>query len=150
MRLSNESDIEQLIKLRIKQQKDDWDDEYEDKYDLQNTTLEYLKNHLNKDLFIFIEEENSDIIATCGIQVIEYLPQCNDNGLQGFICNVYTEKDYRCKGVQTKLLKQVISFAKEKNICELSLSTDNNKAISIYKKLGFKFDELIMFLKLKD
>lgn len=44
----------------------------------------------------------------------------------------------------------VISFAKEKNICELSLSIDNNKAISIYKKLGFKFDELIMFLKLKD
>lgn len=149
MRLSNKNDIEQLTKLRIKQQKDDWDDEYEDKYDLQNTTLEYLNNHLNKDLFIFVEEYDSDIIATCGIQVIEYLPQCNDNGLQGFICNVYTEKDYRCKGVQTKLLKQVISFAKEKNICELSLSTDNDKAISIYKKLDFKFDNLIMSLKIK-
>lgn len=148
MRLSNEKDIEQLSKLRIQQQKDDWDDEYEDKYNLLNTTIEYLNKHLNKDLFIFIEESNNIIIATCGIQIIEYLPQCNDNGLQGFICNVYTDKKYRCKGIQTKLLKQVISFAKEKNLCELSLSTDNDKAISIYKKMGFKFDDLIMSLKL--
>ncbi|MBQ9833639.1 MAG: GNAT family N-acetyltransferase [Bacilli bacterium] len=148
MRLSSEKDIEQLSKLRIQQQKDDWDDEYEDKYNLLNTTIEYLNKHLNKDLFIFIEESNNIIIATCGIQIIEYLPQCNDNGLQGFICNVYTDKKYRCKGIQTKLLKQVISFAKEKNLCELSLSTDNDKAISIYKKMGFKFDDLIMSLKL--
>lgn len=148
MRLSNEKDIEQLSKLRIQQQKDDWDDEYEDKYNLLNTTIEHLNKHLNKDLFIFIEESNNIIIATCGIQIIEYLPQCNDNGLQGFICNVYTDKKYRCKGIQTKLLKQVISFAKEKNLCELSLSTDNDKAISIYKKMGFKFDNLIMSLKL--
>lgn len=149
MRLSNKNDIEQLAKLRIKQQIDDWDDEYEDKFDLQNTTLEYLNNHLNNDLFIFVEEDSNNIISTCGIQIIEYLPQCNDNGLQGVICNVYTEKDYRCKGIQTKLLNQVISFAKEKNICELSLSTDNDRAISIYKKLGFKFDNLIMSLKIK-
>lgn len=148
MRLSNEKDIEQLSKLRIQQQKDDWDDEYEDKYNLLNTTIEHLNKHLNKDLFIFIEESNNIIIATCGIQIIEYLPQCNDNGLQGFICNVYTDQKYRCKGIQTKLLKQVISFAKEKNLCELSLSTDNDKAISIYKKMGFKFDNLIMSLKL--
>ena len=148
MRLANNNDIEQLSKLRILQQKDDWNEEYEDKYDLYNITYNFLDNHLNKDLFIFIKEHNNDIVATCGIQIIEYLPQCNDNGKQGFICNVFTKKEYRKKGIQTKLLNEVISFAKDNNLCELSLSTDNEQAIRIYKRLGFKFDNLNMILKI--
>lgn len=33
---------------------------------------------------------------------------------------------------------------KENNLCELNLSTDSDRAISIYKKLGFEFDILAM------
>lgn len=148
MRLSNDNDITTLSKLRIEQQKDDWQNEYEDKYDLFNATRVYLENHLNKDLYIFVKEIDNKIIATCGIQIIEYLPQCNDNGKQGFICNVYTKEKYRNQGIQTSLIKEIIKFSKEKNLSELNLSTDNEKAISIYKKLGFTFDDLMMKLNL--
>lgn len=78
------------------------------------------------------------------MQVIEYLPQCNDNSKYGYICNVYTDPLYRNKGIQTKLLKEVINFSIENNLCELNLSTDSENAISIYKKCGFIFDNLVM------
>lgn len=144
MRTANKMDIDKIVQIRIKQQKDDWKDEYVDKYNLMNTTKIYLEKHLNNDFYAFIEEKDDDIIAICCLQIIEYLPQCNDNGKQGYICNIYTSDEFRNKGVQTNLLKEVINFAKENNLCELNLSTDSEKAISIYKKLGFEFDTLAM------
>ncbi len=149
MRLAIKEDIDKIAILRVKEQKEDWKNEYEDKYDLVNTTKLYLEKHLNNDIYVFIEENNDDIIATCCLQIIEYLPQCNDNGKQGFICNVYTEPKYRKNGVQTKLLNEVIEYAKENNLCELDLSTDSEVAISLYKKFGFEFDSWAMKKELK-
>lgn len=149
MGLAIKDDIDKIALLRIKEQKEDWKEEYEDKYDLVNTTKLYLEKHLNNDIYVFIEEDNGNIIATCCLQIIEYLPQCNDNGKQEFVCNVYTEPEYRKKGVQTKLLNEVIEYAKENNLCELDLSTDSEVAISLYKKLGFEFDSLAMKKELK-
>lgn len=144
MRKANKMDIDKIVQIRIKQQKAIWKDEYDDKYNLVNTTKKYLEKHLNNDFYAFIEEKDNDIIAICCLQVVEYIPQCNDNGKHGYICNVYTSDDFRNKGIQTNLLKKVINFAKENNLCELNLATDSEKAISIYKKLGFEFDNLTM------
>ncbi len=144
MRKANKMDIDKIVQIRIEQQKAIWKDEYDDKYNLVNTTKKYLEKHLNNDFYAFIEEKGNDIIAICCLQVVEYIPQCNDNGKHGYICNVYTSDDFRNKGIQTNLLKKVINFAKENNLCELNLATDSEKAISIYKKLGFEFDNLTM------
>ena len=149
MRLANNEDIEKLSNTRIIQQKDDWNKEYEDKNGLFNNTRIYLEKHLNKDFFAFIEEKDNTIIATCCLQIIEYLPQCNDNGKQGYICNVYTDRKYRKQGIQTKLIKYVIEYAKTNNLCELNLSTNSDIAISIYKKFGFEFDTWAMKKDLK-
>lgn len=91
---------------------------------------------------------NKKIVATCGLQVIDYLPQCNDNGKYGYICNVYTVDENRRQGIQKELLNEVIKFAKEKKLSELSLSTDNKDAIMLYEKVGFYFDSSIMKLEL--
>jgi len=144
MRIANKMDIDKIVQIRIKQQKDDWKEEYIDKYNLMNTTKIYLEKHLNNNFYAFIEEKDNDIIAICCLKVIEYLPQCNDNGKQGYVCNVYTRDEFRNKGIQTNLLKEVINFAIKNNLCELNLETDSEKAISIYKKLGFDFDNLAM------
>ncbi len=148
MRLANKNDIECLAMIRINQQKDDWENEYIDKDNLLNRTKLYLENHLNKDFYAFIEEIDNNIVSTCCLQVIEYLPQCNDNGRQGYICNVYTKDEYRNNGIQTRLMEYVIDYAMEKKLCKLELSTDSDKAISIYKKCGFEFDSQTMKKKL--
>lgn len=148
MRLANKNDIECLAMIRINQQKDDWENDYIDKDNLLNRTKLYLENHLNKDFYAFIEEIDNNIVSTCCLQVIEYLPQCNDNGRQGYICNVYTKDEYRNNGIQTRLMEYVIDYAMEKKLCKLELSTDSDKAISIYKKCGFEFDSQTMKKKL--
>ncbi len=104
---------------------------------------------MNNDFLAFIEEIEDNIIAICCLQIIEYLPQCNDNGKQGYICNVYTDKQYRNQGIQTKLLEEVIRYSINNNLCELDLSTDNDVAISLYKKFGFEFDNWAMKKEIK-
>lgn len=149
MRIANKSDIEKIALIRIKQQKDDWKEQYEDKYDLLKTTKVYLEKHLNNDFFAFIEEMEDNIIAICCLQIIEYLPQCNDDGKQGYICNVYTDERYRKQGMQTKLLEEVIRYSVNNKLCELDLSTDSDIAISLYKKFGFEFDDWAMKKEMK-
>ena len=123
MRKANKMDIDKIVQIRIKQQKAIWKDEYDDKYNLVNTTKKYLEKHLNNDFYAFVEEKGNDIIAICCLQVVEYIPQCNDNGKHGYICNVYTSDDFRNKGIQTNLLKKVINFAKE-NLFKHEISFD--------------------------
>ena len=149
MQIANKNDINKISLIRIKQQKDDWNKQYEDNNDLLGRTKEYLGKHLNNDFFAFIEEIEDNIIAICCLQIIEYLPQCNDNGKQGFICNVYTDEKYRNQGIQTRLIEEVIKYSKDNDLCELDLSTDSDVAISLYKKCGFVFDNWAMKKELK-
>ena len=150
MKLASKLNIDKIVQIRIEQQKEDWKEEYFDKYNLKESTKKYLEQHLNNDFYAFIEEENNNIIAICCLQIIDYLPQCNDNGKQGYICNVYTSKKYRNRGIQTNLLNEVIKFAIKNNLCELNLSTDSESAIPIYRKLGFEFDKLAMTKNIKE
>jgi len=146
-RLAENKDIEELAKLRVLQQKDDWMEDYSgnDK-ELYKATKEYLEEHLNKDLYTFIEILDNKIVATCGLQIIKCMPQCVETGIEGYICNVFTLKEYRRKGIQTKLLEECIKFAKNNQVIKLNLSTDSTEAIKIYEKQGFKFDKLAMKL----
>ena len=149
MRIANKNDIAKIALIRIKQQKDDWKEQFEDNHDLLKRTKLYLEQHLNNDFLVFIEEIENNIVATCCLQIIEYLPQCNDNGKQGYICNVYTDEQYRNQGIQTKLLEEVIQYSINNNLCELDLSTDSDVAISLYKKCGFEFDDWAMKKEMK-
>ena len=146
MRIAEKKDIEELSKLRVKQQKEDWKEEYPEGEDkrLYEVTKKYLIEHLNEDMIFFIEEQENHIIATCGLQIINYMPQCVKSGKEGYICDVFTLNEYIRKGIQTKLIGECIKFAKEQNLEILKLSSDNPKAISIYKKYGFENDTLIM------
>jgi len=51
-------------------------------------------------------------------------------------------KEYRNKGIGTKLLEELIYLLKEKGYCKFSLSVDkNNYAAKLYKKIGFEIVE---------
>lgn len=150
-RIAKYEDIEEISKLRVMQQKDDWKELYPNKdEEFYIITKDYLEEHLNKDIFFFIEIIENKIVATCGLQVIKYMPQCVESGIEGYICDVFTLKEYRRKGIQTNLIKECIKFAKENHIIELKLSSDNPEAIKIYQEQGFEHDKLIMKRKIKE
>ena len=47
MRIANKNDIAKIALIRIKQQKDDWKEQFEDNHDLLKRTKLYLEKHLN-------------------------------------------------------------------------------------------------------
>lgn len=150
-RIARYEDIEEISKLRVMQQKDDWKELYPNKdEEFFIITKDYLKEHLNKDIFFFIEIIEDKIVATCGLQVIKYMPQCVESGIEGYICDVFTLIEYRRKGIQTNLIKECIKFAKENHIIKLKLSSDNPEAIRIYQEQGFEYDKLIMKREIKE
>lgn len=150
-RIAKYEDIEEISKLRLMQQKDDWKELYPNKdEEFYIITKNYLEEHLNKDIIFFIEIIENKIVATCGLQVIKYMPQCVESGIEGYICNVFTVKEYRRKRIQTNLIKECIKYAKENHIIKLKLSSDNPEAIKIYQEQGFKHDKLIMKKEIKE
>lgn len=52
------------------------------------------------------------------------------------VCAVYTEENYRCKGIAGKLLNFVVEDCKSKNISPLYLVTDHT---NFYEKYGWEF-----------
>ena len=54
--------------------------------------------------------------------------------------NIVVKKSCRKRGVGEKLLETIITFSKENNYenINLEVSSENEPAINLYKKLGFK------------
>ena len=48
---------------------------------------------------------------------------------------IYIESDFRNKGIGTKIIKEILQ---ENKVVYLWVYKENEKAISLYKKLGFK------------
>lgn len=146
------NDLEELARLRILQQHDDWGEDYVDiDNNFYSRTLIAFGNLIANGLgVIFIAEKDNKIIATCGLQEINVIPQCNDKGKCGFIFNVFTMEEHRHQGIQTAVMAEVIDYAKQKGIEELALETDNDIAITLYKKFGFKYNDLMMSKVLRE
>lgn len=52
------------------------------------------------------------------------------------VCAVYTEEEYRCKGIAGKLLNMVVEDCRQKGISPLYLITDHT---SFYERYGWEF-----------
>lgn len=52
------------------------------------------------------------------------------------VCAVYTEEDYRCKGIAGHLLNMVVKDMNAKGFCPLYLVTDHT---SFYERYGWEF-----------
>ena len=59
------------------------------------------------------------------------------NGLDSEVLSVYTEEEYRGKGICTSLMKNMIEYAREHQICRVDLAA-TDEGYPIYKKLGFE------------
>lgn len=149
--IAKEENISELSKLRVLYQKEDYKERYpnNDK-DLYIKTKKYLEEHLNKDIYIFIEIIDEKIVGTCALQIINYMPTCLKSGIEGYICDVFTLKEYRKNGICTNLVKKCIEFAKEKNVVELKLTCDIPNARRLYEKLGFEKEAYIMKKKIQE
>lgn len=146
IRMLRISDIDEIIDLRVKQQKEDFSDNPELFGDIETMCMEtnnFIYNNLYGTLVGYGKIIDAKIVSVCFLQTIPMMPQLNNkNGLHGYICNVYTLPEHRRNGYQTKLLDICIAEAKNIGIVKLDLTTNNPDAIALYTKKGFYKNDL--------
>ena len=141
------NDIEDLVELKIKQNIYTCN---RDGIILQNEKIArenikmVLLQELNKTIYFFIavDKSNNRTVASNGVVIQQMVPSAFFlNGKKAYITSVYTDEDYRCKGIQNVLMKKILDFLKEIECKKIELDAVNPHAIKLYEKFGFKKDD---------
>ena len=108
----------------------------------------YYAEHLNRDFFAYVTENNGTIIGSAFLVLQEMPPNSNfPHGRTGTVLNVYVRPEYRRQGIASQMLELLIADAKalELDYIELKASAEG---YPLYKKLGFK-DSVSAFRPMK-
>lgn len=68
---------------------------------------------MNKTIIFYIEidKNNKRTVASNGVIVHQMIPSTLSlNGKKAYITSVYTDEDYRRKGIQNVLMKKILDF----------------------------------------
>lgn len=105
-------------------------------------TKENIEKFLNKNQGLnYICEEEGKIIGTI---------LCGEDGRRGYLYHLAVDKDYRRKGIGTKLVNLVFDNLKKKGIikCHLFVFYENELGKTFWEKNGWsKRDELLIYSK---
>lgn len=86
----------------------------------------------------FIINPQNDVVASAGLWLIDWPPGPLDQSEhRGYIYNVYTQPDYRQRGLARKLVKIVIKHCRENKIKIVALHA-SEQGRKLYESLGFK------------
>ena len=117
---------------------------------MRNATRGYFIKKIQTGEFnVFVAETAGKVVSMTCIQFIEHPPVYeNIGGIEGHVMDVYTEREWRGKGIATTLLENVIEYAKEKDAKRIILNMIGSDK-RIYEKLGFRSTTFEMELILK-
>jgi GNAT superfamily N-acetyltransferase len=137
--IANKEDISELIRLRIMYMIEDYGSISEDERNAMEDQLpDYFDRRLGKDIIAFVARADGRLVATAYLLLIEKPANPSmKNGLVGEILSVFTEKEYRGQGISTHLMKDLVNYAKDKELCFIDLKA-TDEGYSLYKKVGFK------------
>ncbi|MCL5018548.1 MAG: GNAT family N-acetyltransferase [Candidatus Pacearchaeota archaeon] len=135
--LATQEDFEQFLPI-----KEEFFREYNISKKSEKFILEEFKEYLLKGAIV-LAIENREIIGYLAGE-IEDTPYEKF----GYISEVFVKKEYRGKGVSTKLKDIFLEFLRKKGItiCRIEVNPDN-PAQEVYKKWGFKIDKYRMSIK---
>lgn len=130
--------IQQLVDIRLKYLQEDIGHISEKENDRMREQLPlYFEKHLGKDLFPFIALEDNHIIASAFLLITEKPASPHFiNGKTGTVLNVYTNADYRRRGIALCLMQMVIDLAKQEHLDYIELKATQD-GYPLYQKCGF-------------
>ena len=124
---SNNKDIDILIEYKKRTI-------YEYAKDLSKEEIDKINNYVNDEVLKLINDYYNIIVDNKIVGCL-LLTNKNDGKL---LDEIYLEEEYRNKGIGTDIIKNIL---KDNNIVYLYVYKENTKAISLYKRLGFKVIE---------
>lgn len=136
--------INDLVDLKIKQCIFNANNEGKE---IQNEDLvrenikKILEQELNKTIYFFIAKDNDNnrYVACNGFVLHQMVPSDSClNGKMAYITSVYTDEDYRHKGIQKKLIQMDLDLLRELKCDKIELDAINPYAIKLYENVGFK------------
>lgn len=135
---ATKDDIAELVRLRIAYMKDDFGSvSEEEKNGMEKQLPDYFKRKLGSELVAFTARDQGKIVGVAYLHIIE-MPANSIllNGLYGDVLSVYTEHEYRGKGICTRLMKELVEYGKKIGLGRIDLKA-TKEGYPVYKKVGF-------------
>ena len=138
LRKAAAEDAEKLIAIRIDFLSDHMNGLDEDSESLIRSELfRYYKDHLNRDFFAWIAEDDGCFLSSVFMTVTERPPNTRvTNGRLATINNVFTYPEYRRKGLAASLFEKILAEAREQNVTDIELIA-SREGRPLYEKFGF-------------
>ena len=141
-----EKELDNFIDKRIHQLREEGAKE---EIDLVPALKDYYQRHMAEGTFVsWIALDGNTMIGTSGMSFVEKPPYFGcPSGKIGLLSSMYTDPDYRRKGIAKQLLSRVIKDAKEYG-CGTIQITASEMGVKLYTDFGFVHNENFMQYKL--
>ena len=141
-----EKELDSFIDKRIHQLREEGAKE---DIDLVPALKDYYQRHMAEGTFVsWIALDGNTMIGTSGMSFVEKPPYFGcPSGKIGLLSSMYTDPDYRRKGIAKELLSRVIKDAKEYG-CGTIQITASEMGVKLYTDFGFVHNENFMQYKL--
>lgn len=141
-----ENEINIFIEMRINQLREEGAKE---DFDLRPALSDYYNRHMADGTFVsWLALDGNKIIGTSGMSFVEKPPYFGcPSGKIGLLSSMYTNPDYRRKGIAKELLTRVVNDAKEYGCGSIQI-TASDMGIKLYRDFGFIHNGNFMQYKL--
>jgi len=141
-----EKDLDSFILLRIAQLREEGATE---ELDLTPALLDYYLRHLADGTFVsWLALDGDRIIGTSGMSFVEKPPYFScPTGRIGLLSSMYTDPDYRRRGIAKELLNRVVEEARSYG-CGAVQITASDMGVLLYTDFGFEKNGNFMQYKL--
>ena len=135
-RRMTESDIEAYIDLRVRQLREEGATE---DVDLCPALRDYYARHLSDGTFVaWLAVDGGRIVATSGMSFVEKPPYFScPSGKIGLLSGMFTEPEYRRRGIARELLARVVDEARRFG-CGAVQITASDVGVLLYTDFGFR------------
>ena len=141
-----EKELDVFINMRINQLREEGAKE---DIDLVPALRDYYNRHMADGTFVsWLALDGEKIIGTSGMSFVEKPPYFGcPSGKMGLLSSMFTDSDYRRKGIAKELLSRVINEAKEYG-CGTVQITASDMGVNLYRSYGFVHNGNFMQYKL--
>ena len=130
-----EKDLDTFIRMRITQLREEGATE---EFDLVPALLDYYRRHMADGTFVsWLAVDGERIVGTSGMSFVEKPPYFScPSGRIGLLSSMFTDPDYRRRGIAKELLRRVVEEARAYG-CGCVQITASDMGVLLYTDFGF-------------